>query len=315
MQGRFSEIGLSRPRKRTRREVFLDQMAAVVPWERFEQLICPHYPVAGRGRRPYPLRAMLKIHFMQQWFGLSDPAMEEALWETPLLRQFAGIGPDFEGVPDETTILKFRHLLEQHELSKALFDEMTAVLTERGLLLRQGTIVDATLIAAPPSTKNRTKSRDPEMKQTKKGNQWYFGMKVHIGADAASGCVHSAEMTSANVHDSVVIDALLHGEEEIAFGDSAYASNERSLEAERSEGDVVWATPFKRKKGQALTDEQRRINRLTSSFRSKVEHVFRVVKRQFGYTRTRYRGLYKNSQQIFCQLTLANIYIMREKLA
>ena len=315
MQGRFSEIGLSRPRKRTRREVFLDQMAAVVPWERFEQLICPHYPVAGRGRRPYPLRAMLKIHFMQQWFGLSDPAMEEALWETPLLRQFAGIGPDFEGVPDETTILKFRHLLEQHELSKALFDEMTAVLTERELLLRQGTIVDATLIAAPPSTKNRTKSRDPEMKQTKKGNQWYFGMKVHIGADAASGCVHSAEMTSANVHDSVVIDALLHGEEEIAFGDSAYASNERSLEAERAEGDVVWATPFKRKKGQVLADEQRRINRLTSSFRSKVEHVFRVVKRQFGYTRTRYRGLYKNSQQIFCQLTLANIYIMREKLA
>lgn len=315
MQGRFSEIGLSRPRKRTRREVFLDQMAAVVPWQRFEQLISPHYPMAGSGRRPYPLRAMLKIHFMQQWFGLSDPAMEEALWETPLLRQFAGIGPDFEGVPDETTILKFRHLLEQHELSKALFDEMTAVLTERGLLLRQGTIVDATLIAAPPSTKNRTKSRDPEMKQTRKGNQWYFGMKVHIGVDAASGCVHSAEMTSANVHDSVVIDALLHGEEEIAFGDSAYASNERSLEAERSEGDVVWATPFKRKKGQALTDEQRRINRLTSSFRSKVEHVFRVVKRQFDYTRTRYRGLYKNSQQIFCQLTLANIYIMREKLA
>ncbi len=251
---------------------------------------------------------------MQQWFGLSDPAMEEALWETPLLRQFAGIGPDFEGVPDETTILKFRHLLEQHELSKALFDEMTAVLPERGLLLRQGTIIDATLIAAPPSTKNRTKSRDPEMKQTKKGNQWYFGKKVHIGADAASGCVHSAGMTSANVHDSVVLDALLHGEEEIAFGDSAYASNERSLER-ASEGDVVWATPFKRKKGQTLTDEQRRINRLTSSFRSKVEHVFRVVKRQFGYTRTRYRGLYRNSQQIFCRLTLANIYIMREKLA
>lgn len=210
--------------------------------------------------------------------------------------------------------MKFRHLLEKHELSKALFDEMTAVLTERGLLLRQGTIVDATLIAAPPSTKNRTKSSDPEIKQTRKGNQWYFGMKAHIGADAASGCVHSAEMTSANVHDSVATDALLYGEEEIAFGDSAYASNERSLEADRTEADVVWATPFKRKKGQALTDEQLRINRLTSSFRSKVEHV-RVVKRQFGYTRTRYRGLYKNNQQIFCQLTLANIYIMREQLA
>ena len=248
-QGRFSEIGMSRPRKQTRRAVFLDQMTTVVPWDRFEQLICPHYPVAGRGRRPYPLRSMLKIHFMQQWFGLSDPAMEEALWETPLLRQFAGISLDFEGVPDETTILKFRHLLERHELSKALFDEMTSVLTGRGLLLRQGTIVDATLIAAPPSTKNRTKSRDPEMKQTKKGNQWYFGMKAHLGVDAASGCVHSAEMTSANVHDSVVTDALLHGEEEIAFGDSAYASNERSLEADRAEGDVIWGTPFKRRKG------------------------------------------------------------------
>jgi IS5 family transposase len=258
---------------------------------------------------------MLKIHFMQQWFGLSDPAMEEALWETPLLRQFAGIGIDFEGVPDETTILKFRHLLEKHELSKALFDEMTGLLTERGLLLREGTIVDATLIAAPPSTRNRTKSRDPEMKQTRKGNQWYFGMKAHIGTDAASGCVHSAEMTSANVHDSMVTQALLHGEEEIAFGDSAYASSERSLVADRAPGDVIWATPFKRKKGQGLSDEQRRINRLTSSFRSKVEHVFRVVKRQFGYTRTRYRGLYKNSQQIFCLLALANIYIMREKLA
>jgi len=314
-QGRFSGIGMAGPGKRTRRAIFLDQMTAVVPWDRFEQLIIPHYPVAGRGRRPYPLRSMLKIHFMQQWFGLSDPAMEEALWETPLLREFAGISLDFEGVPDETTILKFRHLLEKYELSKALFDEMTAVLTERGLLLRQGTIVDATLIAAPPSTKNRTKSRDPEMKQTKKGNQWYFGMKAHIGADAASGCVHSAEMTSANVHDSVVADALLHGEEEIAFGDSAYASKERSLEADLDEGDVIWGTPFKRKKGQDLTDEQRRINRLTSGFRSKVEHVFRVVKRQFGYTKTRYRGLYKNSQQIFCQLTLANIYIMREHLA
>jgi IS5 family transposase len=313
-QGRFSELGCGRPRKQTRREVFLAQMDAVVPWERFEQLMVPYYPVAGRGRRPYPLRAMLKIHFMQQWFGLSDPAMEEALWETPLLRGFAGLGLEFEGVPDETTILKFRHLLEKHGLGKALFDEMTATLTERGLLLRQGTIVDATLIAAPPSTKNRTRARDPEMKQTRKGNQWYFGMKAHIGADAASGCVHSAEMTSANVHDSVVTDTLLHGEEEIAFGDSAYASTERSLEADREDGDVVWATPFKRRKGQELSDEQRRINRYMSSFRSKVEHVFRIVKRQFGYTKTRYRGLDKNSQQIFCLLALANIYIMREKL-
>ena len=314
-QGRFSALGCGQPRKQTRREVFLAQMDAVVPWEQFEQLIVPYYPVAGRGRRPYPLRAMLKIHFMQQWFGLSDPAMEEALWETPLLRRFAGLELDFEGVPDETTILKFRHLLEKHALGKALFDEMAALLTERGLLLRQGTIVDATLIAAPPSTKNRTKSRDPEMRQTRKGNQWYFGMKAHIGVDAASGCVHSAEMTSANVHDSVVTDTLLHGEEEIAFGDSAYASKERSLEADRDEGDVVWATPFKRAKGKELTEEQRRINRNMSSYRSKVEHVFRIVKRQFGYAKTRYRGLYKNGQQIFSLLALANIYIMRHSLS
>lgn len=314
-QGRFSELGCGRPRKQTRREVFLAQMDAVVPWERFEQLILPYYPVAGRGRRPYPLRAMLKIHFMQQWFGLSDPAMEEALWETPLLSRFAGLGLDFEGVPDETTILKFRHLLEKHALGKALFDEMAAILSERGLLLRQGTIVDATLIAAPPSTKNRTKSRDPEMKQTRKGNQWYFGMKAHIGADAVSGCVHSAEISSANVHDSVVTDTLLHGEEEIAFGDSAYASKERSLDADRNEGDVVWATPFKRAKGKELTQEQRRINRNMSSYRSKVEHVFRIVKRQFGYAKTRYRGLYKNGQQIFSLLALANIYIMRHSLS
>lgn len=315
VQGRFSDLGMGKAPKKTRRAAFLEQMALVVPWSQFEQLIAPHYPVAGRGRRPYPLRVMLKIHFMQQWFGLSDPAMEEALWETPLLRKFAGIRLDFEGVPDETTILKFRHLLEKHELGKALFDEMAALLTERGLLLRQGTMVDATLIAAPPSTKNNARSRDPEMKQTKKGNQWHFGMKVHVGADVTSGCVHSAEMTSANVHDSVVTDTLLHGEEDIAFGDSAYGSRQRSLEADREESDVVWAIPFKHKKAQGLTEEQRRINRLTSSFRSRVEHVFRIVKRQFGYTRTRYRGLYKNSQQIFCLLALTNIYIMREELS
>ena len=318
-QGRFGEIGLGRRRKTTRREQFLDQMQLVVPWARFEGLIVVHYPVAGRGRRPYPLGAMLRIHFMQQWFGLSDPAMEEALWETPLLRKFAGIDLDFEGVPDETTILNFRHLLERHALGQALFDEMAAILTERGLLLRPktslGTIVDATLIAAPPSTKNQTRTRDPEMKQTKKGNQWYFGMKAHIGVDVASGCVHSAATTSANVHDSVMTDALLHGEEEIAFGDAAYASKQRSLEAEREAHDVVWATPFKRKKGQNLTDEQRRINRLMASYRSTVEHVFRIVKRQFGYTKVRYRGLAKNSQQIFCLLALANIYMVRRQIA
>jgi IS5 family transposase len=314
-QGSFSELGFVRSQRPTRREVFLQRMDAVVPWARFEELVAPHYPVAGKGRRPYPLAAMLRIHLMQQWFGLSDPAMEEALWETPLLRHFARIGHGFETVPDATTICKFRHLLERHEIGKALFDAMAELLTERGLLLRTGTIVDATLIAAPPSTKNAARARDPEMRQTKKGNQWHFGMKAHIGVDAESGLAHSADMSAANVHDSQVAEALLHGDEAVVLGDAAYASSERALDNPQREADEpVWATPFKRGKNSPLSDEQRRINRLISGIRAKVEHVFRVVKRQFGYTRTRYRGLYKNSQQIFTLLALGNIYLARDKL-
>ena len=299
--------------KKTRKREFLEQMEQVVPWAELVALVAPYYPQGRTGRPPFSLQTMLRIHFLQQWFTLSDPGMEEAFFDTPLYREFAQLD-EFVRLPDESTILRFRHRLEKHKLAEQILTVVNELLSQRGLMLKTGTVVDATLIAAPTSTKNKGKARDPEMHSSKKGNQWYFGMKAHIGVDAASGCVHSAEMTSANVHDSVVIDALLHGEEEIAFGDSAYASNERSLEADRAEGDVIWGTPFKRRKGQALTDEQRRINRLTSGFRSKVEHVFRVVKRQFGYTKTRYRGLYKNSQQIFCQLTLANIYIMREQL-
>lgn len=314
-QGSFSEVGFVQRKKPTRREAFLDDMQAVVPWGRFETVIAPYYPVAGNGRPPYPLSVMLRVHFMQQWFGYADPAMEEALWEMPVLRRFAGIEQGTDRVPDETTILNFRHLLERHSLGKALFDEVAAILAERGLMLREGTTVDATLIAASPSTKNRQRKRDPEMSQTKKGNQWYFGMKVHAGVDSHSGLVHTAEITTARISDAAMVDTLLHGEESFALGDRGYCSNERSLEALREEGELIWATPFKRKKGHDLTGEQRRIGRFLASLRANVEHVFRVMKRQFGYIKVRYRGLYKNGQQVMTLLALTNLYIARRRLA
>jgi transposase, IS5 family len=313
-QGSLAEAGFARRKRPTRREVFLEEMKAAVPWDRFEALILPHYPAAGNGRRPYPLSAMLRIHFMQQWFGYSDPAMEEALWETPLLRRFAGIELGTDSIPDETTILNFRHLLEARSLGKALFDDVVALLSDRGLMLREGTSVDATLIAAPPSTKNRTRKRDPEMSQTKKGAQWYFGMKAHIGVDSHSGLVHTAEITTARVSDAAMGDALLHGEESFVLADRGYCSGRRSLEAQREEDEILWATPFKRTKGQDLTDEQRRIGRFLSSLRANVEHVFRVMKRQFGYTKTRYRGLYKNGHHAITLLALSNIFIARRRL-
>lgn len=313
-QGSLAEVGFARRKKPTRREVFLEEMKAGVPWARLEARIRPHYPAAGNGRRPYPLLAMLRIHFMQQWFGYSDPAMEDALWEMPLLRRFAGIELGTETIPDETTILNFRHLLERLSLGKALFDEVAAMLSERGLMLREGTTVDATLIAAPPSTKNRNRKRDPAMSPTKKGNQWYFGMKAHIGVDSHSGLVHTAEITTARISDAAIGESLLHGEERFVLADRGYCSGKRSLEAQREEDEVLWATPFKREKGEGLTDEQRRIGRFLSGLRANVEHVFRVMKRQFGYTKTRYRGLHKNGQQILTILALANIFIARRRL-
>lgn len=314
-QGSLADVGFVRRKQPTRREIFLQEMRAAVPWERFEALICPHYPAAGKGRRPYALAVMLRIHFLQQWFGYSDPAMEEALWDMPLLRRFAGLDLGTESIPDETTILNFRHLLERHSLGKALFDGTAALLAQRGLMLREGTTVDATLIAAPPSTKNRGRKRDPGMSQTKKGNQWYFGMKAHIGVDSHSGLVHTAEITTARVHDAAVVENLLRGEESFALGGRGYASTGRALDAPAEEGAMVWGTPFKRKKGEGLTDEQRRINRFLASLRSNVEHIFRIIKRQFGYSKTRYRGLYKNGQQIMTLLALSNIFTARRRLA
>jgi IS5 family transposase len=315
----MKQLGLSAPLfvkkpKQTRRQQFLQEMEQVVPWALWESRIVPHYPTAGRGRRPFPLATMLRIHLMQQWFGYSDPAMEEALHDIPLLREFAGLDAGVDAMPDETTILKFRRLLETHQLAQTLFNETAACLAEKGLLLRQGTIVDATLIAAPPSTKNRERKRDKEMSSTKKGNNYHFGMKAHIGVDAESGLVHTLEVTTAKVADSVMTDALLHGGERGVLGDRAYSRKDRNLEADRQEGEPVWAFPLKRKKGEDLPAEQALLNRMLAPLRAAVEHPFRIVKRQFGYTQVRYRGLFKNGQQLYLLFALGNLYQAREAL-
>jgi IS5 family transposase len=257
---------------------------------------------------------MLRIHLMQQWFGYSDPAMEEALHDVPLLRGFAGLDAGESRLPDETTILRFRRLLETHDLARSLFNEVVALLADKGLLLRSGTIVDATLIAAAPSTKNRERKRDRDMSQTKKGNQWYFGMKAHIGADADSGLVHTVVGSTAKLGDSKVCDQLLHGEEQIVLGDRGYSSKVRRLDAPREEGQPLYAMPFMRKPGEDLPYDQREANRLLASLRAKVEHPFRVLKRQFGYTKVRYRGLEKNTAQLHTLFACANLWIARRDL-
>lgn len=315
----MKQLGLSAPvfikkPKQTKRQAFLQEMEQVLPWDEWLSRIEPHYPKAGRGRRPYPLSAMLRIHLMQQWFGYSDPGMEEALHDVPMLREFAGLDAGEETMPDETTILKFRRLLESHQLASALFAETAAMLAEKGLLLREGTMVDATLIAAPPSTKNRERKRDSEMSSTKKGNNYHFGMKAHLGVDADSGLVHTVEITTAKVADGAMTDALLHGEERVVLGDRAYTRNDRNLEAEREAEEPVWGFPFKRPKGGALPTEQALLNRMLAGLRAKVEHPFRIVKRQFGYTKVRYRGLYKNAQQMTLLFALANLYHARKAL-
>jgi len=314
MQRSFAEVdGFRKQRKVTRREVFLAEMARVVPWRRLEALIEPHYPKAGNGRKPYPLGVMLRVHFLQHWYGYSDPAMEDALHDIPGLRRFAGLDAGESRMPDETTILNFRHLLEAHQLAESLFQEVVSLLTERGLILREGTIVDATLIAAPPSTKNRDRQRDPEMTSSKKGNQWHFGMKAHIGVDTAHGLVHTMEATTGKVSDYSMSEVLLHGDEVTAHGDRGYADRSREPDRERGEAAVGprWFVPFKRTKGCDTTPEQKRLNRVLAGLRSAVEHPFRVLKRQFGFGKVRYRGLFKNEQHLSTQFALVNLYLAR----
>ena len=310
----LTDARLMKRTKRTRKERFLDEMDSIIPWQRLLDCIEPHYPKPGKGRPPEPLELMLRIHMLQHFFNYSDPAMEEALYEVPLYCRFAGLDLAEDTVPDETTICNFRHLLEKHDLASAFLSEINAELQSRGLLLKQGTIVDATLIAAPPSTKNRERKRDPEMSSTKKGNQWYFGMKAHIGVDADSGIVHSVVGTAAKVADNTMLDELLHGEEESVHGDKAYTTNEHNVLASDYENGPVWCMPFKRKPGEALPQWKKTINKQLSSIRAFGEFPFRIVKRQFKFTKVRYRGLYKNTQALKTKFALANIYHVRRTL-
>ena len=312
-QPSFATLDYQTKKKQTKREKFLDEMDGVIPWARIEALIEPHYPKAGNGRRPSPLSTMLRIYFLQQWYQLSDPGAEEALYDIQSMRQFAGFDLGRDAIPDETTILNFRHLLERHDLTKALFEAVTKHLKEHGALLRGGTIMDATLIAASPSTKNKEHKRDPEMSQSKKGNQWYFGMKAHIGVDAKSGLVHTVGVSTGSVHDAKVMDGLVREDDRAVFGDKGYV-NEKKKRAARRAG-VYWAVKDKAKPGRKLSGSQRKRNKKHGSIRAKVEHVFRVMKCQFGYRKVRYRGIKKNAAQVFSLLALANLYLVRRRLA
>ncbi|MDA3256859.1 IS5 family transposase [Pseudomonas aeruginosa] len=308
----FADAEYAGKRKQTRKELFLIEMDQVVPWKGLIALIEPHYPKGEGGRPAYPLMAMLRVHLMQNWFGYSDPAMEEALYETTILRQFAGL--NLERIPDETTILNFRRLLEKHELAAGILAVINGYLGDRGLSLRQGTIVDATLIHAPSSTKNQDGKRDPEMHQTKKGNQYYFGMKAHIGADAESGLVHSVVGTAANVADVTQVDKLLHGEENMVGADAGYTGVEKRPEHKGRE--VIWQIAARRStyKNSALYKAKRKIEKAKAQVRAKVEHPFRVIKRQFGYVKTRFRGLAKNTAQLVTLFALSNLWMARRHL-
>ena len=311
----FASLDFEAKKKRTKRDVFLAEMVAVVPWGALEAVIEPHYPKIGPkgGRRPFPLAMMLRIYCLQQWYNLSDPGAEEALYDIQSMRAFCGLELGRNEIPDETTILNFRHLLERHDLTKAIFSAVAKHLEAKGEMLRGGTIVDATLIAASPSTKNKQQKRDPEMSSSKKGNQWYFGMKAHVGVDAESGLVHTAGVTTGKVHDAKVMYRLIREDDRAVYGDKGYASDEKQRAAE--DAGVLWAVKEKTKPGRELTKRQRARNRRFGKVRAKVEHVFRVVKCQFGYRKVRYRGIEKNGAQLFALFALANIFLARSRLA
>lgn len=312
-QQTLAEEGFERYRKPTRREQFLAEMEQVIPWRDLCKVIYPFYPKQqGSGRPPVGLERMLRIHFLQHWFNLSDPAVEESLYDSRAMRRFVGIDLGCEPAPDETTICKFRHLLEAHNLGDRLFGLINEYLQENGLKVSTGTIVDATIIDAPSSTKNKEGKRDPEMHQTRKGNQWYFGMKGHIGVDSKTKLIHSVVATAANVHDSQLIGDLLHGNETRVWGDSAYSGQGDEIREHAPK-----AKDFTNKKGcrnRPLTEQDKSTNRTKSRVRAKVEHPFLVLKRIFGFSKVRYRGLDKNANRLFVACGLANLYMARRLL-
>lgn len=316
----LGESGYERKTKRTRKREFLDEMNLVVPWAELVSLIAPHAPAPGAkgGRPPFAVEAMLRIHFLQQWFNLSDPAMEEALYDTPMFREFAGLDMGEDNLPDESTILRFRHLLEANNLSLQILTTVNATLTAKGLMLKSGTVVDATLIAAPSSTKNSSGERDPEMHQTKKGNQWHFGMKAHIGVDADSGLVHSVVGTAANVNDVTQASVLVHGEEADVFADACYQGVAKREETQ--DIDAKWHVAMRPGKRKALDKNtpmgavMDKLEHVKASIRAKVEHPFRVIKRQFGHVKVRYRGLAKNTARLHTLFALSNLWMVRRTL-
>lgn len=304
--------GFERFAKTTRRAAFLAEMDAIVPWAKLTARIEPCYPKAGAGRPPMPLERMLRIHFLQHWFNLSDPAMEEALYDSAAMRAFAGIDLGAEKAPDETTILNFRHLLEAHGLGERLFKEVLDHLGEKGLKIATGTIVDATIIHAPSSTKNERRARDPEMHQTKKGNQWYFGMKAHLGVDSRDKLIHSVVATPANVHDSAVLGDLLHGRETRVWGDQAYRGQAETIR-KRAPRALDFTNRRYRHWGR-IDPAERAKNRVKSKVRAKVEHPIGIIKRVFGFVKVCYRGLAKNQNRLFTACALANLFMVRKRL-
>jgi transposase, IS5 family len=310
-QPTFAALAYANKKKKTRREKFLEEMDQVVPWAQLIKVISKHYPKAGNGRPPLGLDKMLRIYFLQQWFNLSDPGMEDALYDIESLRRFAGIELEHDEVPDETSILNFRHLLERHDLTKKLFAKVTAHLEQSGLLLREGTIVDATIVTAPRSNKNATGQHDPEMSSTRKGTNWFFGMKLHVGTDVR-GVAHTAVVTTGRVHDSQVMDELLHGDEKAIYGDRAYI-NEAKQKAHEAKG-RHWRVQRRGRRQAPLTMRDRRWNRRQSKVRARVEHIFQVVKHLWGHHKVRYRGLAKNEAHCFSLLALANLYLVRRDL-
>lgn len=304
----FSEMEYQNKKRKTRREKFLERMEALIPWKRLEKRLRRHYPKGENGRPPYPLSVMLRVHCMQLFYNLSDPEMEDALYEIESMRRFAGLRLS-DRLPDETTILNFRHFLERHKIGEKLFDEVKSHLNEHGLMLREGSIVDASIIAAPSSTKNQKGERDPQMHQTRKGKQWYFGMKVHVGVDDALGLIHSLETTPANTHDLEMADRLLHGDEQRVFGDAGYRGIEKR--AEHEDRTVDWYIAERPGKRKAMDPDgaAARAERIKAQIRAKVEHPFRHLKRLFGYDKVRYRGLPKNRNRLCVLAAFSNLLI------
>jgi len=304
--------GFERFGKKTKRALFLEEMEQVVPWTELCELIKPHYPKAGNGRPPVGMERMLRIYFLQQWFNLSDPAVEEALYDSAVMRGFVGIDLGREPVPDETTVCKFRHLLEEHRLGGQMLEAVNLHLQNRGVRITTGTIVDATIIHAPSSTKNREQQRDPEMHQTKKGNQWYFGMKAHVGVDSKTKLIHTVVATAANVADATVLPELLHGEETRVWGDQGYRGQTAVIHERAPQAQDCTHHRYRYKN--RVDEVERAKNRVKSTVRSKVEHVFGVMKLQFGFVKVRYRGLGKNANRLFATCALVNLYMVRKKL-